>query len=317
MLNDKFEGELGRKLPKPLYFLSSKESYFLDEALSRSVVSVISAQEKDFNFDVFNSSSSPMEIMDAASTLPFMAARRLVILKDFHQLSAAQVKALTPYFMKPCETTCMIILSQKDPKASIEAKWSVFTFRIRESDISLWLKKKAQAEGVKFSGSAIDHLIELVGPDIGQLASEMEKFKQSGLKTIGVDDIVSSTGISREYTSFNLIDALIAGNKTEAFRILRRLNEGKSFDATGILGPLNWHYRQFYSLWENKGKRPPKMNSTTYRTLMRYVPTLTQDEFYNIFKVLHEADLGIKTSGRPELVLDILLIKLLQIGQGN
>ncbi len=317
MLNDRFDRELDRKLPKPLYYLASRENYFLDEALSRSLETALSPQEKDFNLDVFYPSSSAREIMDASSTLPFMAPRRVVVLKDFHQFSAAQIKALTSYFEQPCETTCMIILSQKEPKAGLKAKWSVFTFKIRESDIPVWLRKKAQTEGVQFAAGAADHLIELIGPDIGLLASEIEKLKHSGLKKISVDDIAGSTGISREYTSFNLIDALTAGKKTEAFRILKRLFEGKSFDATAVLGPLNWHYRQFYSLWENKGKRPLKMRSSTYRTLLRYVPSFTKEDFYNIFRVLHEADLGIKSSGRPELVLDILLIKLLQIGQGN
>ena len=114
MLNNRFQKELDRKLPEPLYFFSSRENYFLDEALSRSLESVLSPQEKDFNLDVFYPFSSALEIMDASSTLPFMAPRRVVLLKDFHKFSAALIKALTPYFEKPCETTCMIILSQKD-----------------------------------------------------------------------------------------------------------------------------------------------------------------------------------------------------------
>ena len=79
-----------------------------------------------------------------------------------------------------------------------------------------------------------------------------------------------------------------------------------------IIGTLNWHYKQFYALWVNKGKRPAKMRERTYRALVKYVPSFKEENFLRIFQSLHEADLGVKSSGRPELVLEALLFKLLQ-----
>jgi len=54
------------------------------------------------------------------------------------------------------------------------------------------------------------------------------------------------------------------------------------------------------------------MREKTYRTLVKYVPSFKEENFCRIFQNLHEADLGVKSSGRPELVLEVLLIKLLQ-----
>jgi hypothetical protein len=54
------------------------------------------------------------------------------------------------------------------------------------------------------------------------------------------------------------------------------------------------------------------MREKTYRALIKYVPSFSEEDFFRIFQSLHEADLGVKSSGRPELVLDVLLIKLLQ-----
>ncbi len=318
MLNSKFTRELQKGLPKPLYFLWSKEDIFLHEALSEAIDTVIPSHQRDFNYDVFYPSSNPREIFDAASTLPFMARRRLVVLKDFHQYSAPVIEVLTAYFEKPGDTTCMLILSLKEPQKRLDFNWDVYSLNIKESDVPLWLKQTAAKKGIKLSESAVEYLIEAVGPDAGLLNMEVEKLTLSGHKTISDEDVMASAGIMREYIPFNLVDALIAGKKNRAFRILKTLLEGKSVDVpAAILGALNWHYRQFYELWKNKGKRPLKMRESTFRILVKYLPNVTQETFSRIFYFLHKADSQVKTFARPEVVLETLLIKLLQAGARN
>ncbi len=317
MPNERLNKEVQKNLPHPLYCFWAKESLLLEEALTKAVQAVIPLNRMDFNYDVFEPSSSAQSIMDAAYSLPFMVPRRLVILKDFHDFSGGNIKLLIPYFKKPVETTCMIVLSHKEPKSSIEAVWRVYSLDIRESEVRAWARQRAAAKGIKISAGAVDYLLEALGPDLGLLSSEIEKLACSGRKEIDEKDVISSTGMMRDYTPFNLIDAIIAGNNTKAFRILRSLNEKKSSDAVAVLGPLNWHYRQFYTLWENKGKRPQKMKDFTYRTLSRYLPFFTLEKFQKIFQHLHEADIMIKSSGRPDYALEVLLIKLLQFGTKN
>ena len=317
MPNESFKKDLEKNLPHPLYFLWGKENFLLEEAQLSATLKVIPRQHMDFNYDVFEPSAVPQDILNAACSFPFMVPRRLVILKDFHDFSGMRTKVLIPYFKKPSETTCMIIFSRKEPKKNIDAVWRIYNMDIKESNIRSWVKQTAADKGIKLTGSAVDYLIESLGPDAGLLSAEIEKLTFSGLKDIDEKDIISSTGMMREYTPFNLIDAITAGEKKKAFRILKSLKEKKSSDATAVLGPLNWHYSQFYTLWENKGERPQKMNDYKYRILKQHIPFFTLEKFRNIFKNLHEADILIKSSGRPDLALEILLIKLLQIGTKN
>lgn len=309
-----FQREIEKGLSGSLYFLWSEEAYFLDDALSMAAGAVSDPGNSEFNYDAFDSSSEPQAILDAALTLPFMAGRRLVVLKDFHLFPAAFVKALMSYFHDPAETTCMIITSRKAPKASWKADWKVYGFSIRDRDIPAWAQQVAQRKGIRLSRDAVEYLIEFVGYDTGLLAMEIEKLSLTGKKTITGDDIVASTSIVRTYTAFDLIDSLISGQKAKAFRILSVMFTRNAMEAPGILGALNWHYKQFYSLWQNKGKRPAKMNEQKFRIMMKYLPGFQQNDFHQIFQSLHEADLGIKTSGRPELVLEVLMIRLLQKG---
>ncbi|HBH62806.1 MAG TPA: DNA polymerase III subunit delta [Nitrospiraceae bacterium] len=317
MLNKTLQKDVESGLTSPLYFLWSEESCFLEDALSSFVKTVIASGPKDFNYDVFDSSSKPQEIVDAALTLPLMTKRRLVVLKDFHELPVSAIQVLTPYLNEPSGTTCLVILSKKAPKAALKFNGKVYSLNIKEWDIPAWLRNFAAGKGVRLSADAVELLIEFVGYDIGLLIAEIEKLALSGSGTISGKDIISSTSTMRKYTSFDLVDTLIAGQKTRAFRILKTMLSGNAFDAPVILGTLNWHFKQFYSLWRNNGQRPSKMREKTYRTLVKYLPSFKEDDFFRIFRSLHDADIGIKTSGRPGLVLEVLLIRLLQKGAWN
>ncbi|MBI5665978.1 MAG: DNA polymerase III subunit delta [Nitrospirae bacterium] len=317
MLNKTLQKDVENGAASPVYFLWSEESCFLEEALSGFVKTVLASGPADFNYDVFDSSSKPQEIVDAALTLPIMATRRLVVLKDFQELPASAVQVLTPYLNGPSDTTCLVVLSKKAPKAALKFNWKVYSLNIKEWDIPAWLRNFAAGKGIRLSADAVEQLIEFVGHDVGLLISEVEKLALSGSGAVTGKDIIASTSTMRKYTSFDLVDALIAGQKTRAFRILKTMLSGNAFDAPVILGTLNWHFKQFYSLWRNNGQRPAKMREKTYRTLVKYLTSFKEDDFLHIFRGLHEADIGIKTSGRPGLVLEVLLIRLLQKGAWN
>jgi DNA polymerase-3 subunit delta len=312
MLNKLLLREIERGLPGPLYYVWSEDGFFLEDALSRIVENVVDENAADFNYDVCDASSETQRIMDAVSTLPFMAQRRLVVLKDFHQFPERAVKSLMPYLNEPAGTTCTVVLSQKAPKKSWKAGWKVFSLSIKEWEIPAWVRQVAARKGITLTEEAVDSLIEFVGNDVGLLLMEVEKLALSGSKTVSGKDIAASTSVMRTFTSFDLIDALIAGQKTRAFRILKTIFARNEMEAPVILGTLNWHYKQFYALWLNKGRRPAKMREKTFRSLSKYVPAFSETDFYYIFRNLHEADLAIKTSGRPGLSLEVLMIKLLQ-----
>ncbi len=317
MLSKVLTKEIEKGMRSPLYFLWTEEKCFLDDALSKIKDAVLPAGAEDFNYDQFEPLSAPNTILDAVSTLPFMSPRRLVVLKDFHKFPAPAVKVLAAYFKAPSDTTCMVVLSAKAPKASIKAEWRSFSLNIRQNDVPGWLKQTALKKGIKLTDDAVDSLIECVGYDIGMLLMEMEKLRLSGDGIISGRDVLSSVSMMRKYTPFDLIDSLIAGQKTRAFRILKTMFSGSTMEAPVIIGTLNWHYRQFYALWHNRGRRPVKMREKTYRILSKYCNSFKEQDFLYIFRSLHEADLDVKTSGRPELAVEVLLIKLLQKGPVN
>lgn len=313
MLNKALFREIEKGLPNPLYFIWSEESCFLEDALSTIVRVMVDPGTADFNYNTYDTTATPQEILNAAFTLPFMVQKRLVVIKDFHLFPAAAVKSLIPYFNEPAGSTCMVVLSRKAPGASLDMDWKVFPLNIPDREVPAWLKYIAQKKGIQLTDDAVEQLIEYTGYEIGLLMMEIEKLASQGSGRISGKDVVSSTSIMREFSTFELIDSLVAGQSSRAFRILTALlSTMSSHELPIVLGTLNWHYKQFYSLWLNKGKRPVKMKDRTYRALVKHISFFEEEDFLRIFRNLHEADLELKTSVRPELVLEVLLIRLLQ-----
>lgn len=77
----------------PVYCLYGKETYLLQETVSRIRQTVIDQETKDFNLSVFDLEEDPLDQAIAdAETFPFMGERRLVIVKNPYFLTGEKRK---------------------------------------------------------------------------------------------------------------------------------------------------------------------------------------------------------------------------------
>ena len=68
---------------QPLYLLHGEEEFFINEALFLIEKAALGDMGRDFNFDSFHAKETPASnILDVAETLPMMAQRRMVIVRD-------------------------------------------------------------------------------------------------------------------------------------------------------------------------------------------------------------------------------------------
>lgn len=77
----------------PVYCLYGKETYLLQETVSRIRQTVVDQETKDFNLSVFDLEEDPLDQAIAdAETFPFMGERRLVIVKNPYFLTGEKKK---------------------------------------------------------------------------------------------------------------------------------------------------------------------------------------------------------------------------------
>ena len=83
---------LGDGEPGPLYWVYGKERFLVDRAVARLRERVLDPRTRDFNYDLlYGKEAGPQKIIAAARTLPMMAKRRLIIVRDADGLDAKQL----------------------------------------------------------------------------------------------------------------------------------------------------------------------------------------------------------------------------------
>jgi len=308
------EKELKKGLPEPVYIMVSEERGFLEDIHSRFIDVILGNHNRDFNYDVFDSSASAGEIIDAASTLPVLAPRRLVVLKDFHEFERSVIDDLRSYFDDPCPSTCMLILSGEYDDSFKGITKKVYTHQIKDRDLHSWLKEVCAKNNVVITSEAVDYLIENIGNDPDMIVSEIERLAMSGIDKIEIEDVFASTNVTREYSSFDLLNALRERKIERVLRIIRSMFSASADSlkiATMIIGSLNWEFRNLYRIHINRGRKPEGMKESIYRRMRSYFRDYSEDDYYEIFSALHEADIRLRTANRPDVIMESLMLRLL------
>ncbi len=309
MSDKKILEELEKNLPEPVYLFHGI-GFLVEELAAKAVKRLFPEGSDDFNYSLFHASTAdPEEIVNTANTLPFMAQRRLVVVKEAGLFKAAQKKIFERYLADPSPSTCLIFLTEAFDKRSAFLKLLTstgcrsFQVYVPERQVPVWLRQRALDMGMKLTSDAHRLLLDLVGPDLAVLSMELEKLYLAGngsgavegslpVLEIDVEQVEEVVGNVREYTPFSIVEAIKRGNIERALRIMKALRESGQ-DAVSMLGIIGWHYRQMFKRERNK------------------------KGFKNIFETLHYADLELKTSGKPEsLILESLLFKLMQKQHG-
>jgi DNA polymerase III delta subunit len=278
-----FLDECRKGLPLPGYMLVSSDRFLQSESVTK-IKNLVPDSERDFNFHVFDVAMAANEavpfqqIIDVLQTVPFFSGK----------------KCLQEYAKHPAESSVLVLMhfgSVKKGFKDLLKNIKPFTLDLRESEIPFWIKQRAQSRNFTLSRSAVEHLLGTIGTDLGMLASEVDKCVLIGKPTVERQDIIDIVEGKRSFNVFDLVNAIRTSNTDKAFRVYSVLRETE--EPYSLLGALNWHYGQLLSA--------------------RNSPRETK-QLYDIFNILNQADLHIKSSG-SFYPIELLLIKLLRLSK--
>lgn len=289
----RFNVEREKGFPAAVYLFHGV-SFLVEEASAEVFGHFFPEGLDDFNCTVFHATTDRAEdIVNTAGTLPFMAPRRVVLVKEAGAFKAADKKVFEHYLGNPSPQTCLVFITGTFDKRSAFLKLLMdsgcisLQFSVPETQVPLWVRQRAANLGIRLSADAERLLLDLVGPDVALIVKELEKLSLVGPKEVGVAEVESAVGHVREYTPFAIVEAIRKRNAERALRIMKALRESGQ-DAVSLLGIIGWHYRQ---------------------VLKREGQTRGGAE---IFEALHRADVELKTTGKPDwIVLETLLFRLI------
>jgi DNA polymerase-3 subunit delta len=199
------------------------------------------------------------ELLAAASAMPFLAQRRIVILQypTVNISSKEAQKKFTGILEQIPETTGLILVedtSERDKVKKIQwlLKWAaedskrnlVKEFGLPKSyQMQGWIQAKARSLGASFTPAAAAELASLLGNDTRLATQEIEKLLAfvNYQRTIDVDDVEMITADTAQADIFALVDAISAQQSRQAMSLLEKLKDQQ--DAMMILAMVQRQFR--------------------------------------------------------------------------
>jgi DNA polymerase-3 subunit delta len=205
--------------------------------------------------------------------------------------------------------------------AAVEARGAVTRFyALLDREIPSWIERRVMARGLAVDRDAVQYVWQTIGNDLQTLNNELEKTAifLKDRKTITYEDVRTVVGDFREYTPFDLADALGRRDRQKAFLVLSRLlQEGEQ--PVGLLASIAWNFRRLMRAksMEAAGigyeEIKKKLNVIFHQSaaFQQQVRSYTLPEIERLFSTLLSADRALKSSGLGgKLVLERMIIDL-------
>jgi len=314
--------------PLPIYVLAGDEPFLQRLALDALKKSLLGEGEDAFGLSSYGGDKAEYAtVRSDLETLPFLSPRRVVVVSDADPFVTKYRSSLERYFAKPAEKGVLVLEVKTWPSTTKLAKalTDVATIQCKAPPaykLPQWCVQWCQARhGKPLSQPAAQLLVDLIGPEMGQLDQELEKLSiyVDQRPKIDVADVDVLVGRSQAANVFKILDAIAAGRPAEALKILSRLFE-QGDDALKILGALGFQLRKLanaarlsrqgvpVSAALDRVGVPPFARQGAEAQL-RHLGRRRADR---LFDWLLEVDLGVKGSSPlpPHILLERLLVRL-------
>lgn len=209
-------------------------------------------------------------IIAAAETLPFLADRRLILLRDYPALTGRSEAddRLTAYLPSVPSSAVLLFYCVQKPDGRkklyqvIKKLGGIVSFDpLKGAELTSFVTAAFKEHGKECDQRTADFLIFTSGSDTNQLLSEIAKIAAFHPDNPAVDpaDIKALATPTTEATVFQMVEAVVSGQETRAFQLMRdTLRSGE--DRVFLLAML---LRQFRLLQHVKimqfEKRSPDM----------------------------------------------------------
>ncbi|PWB48968.1 MAG: DNA polymerase III subunit delta [Candidatus Methylomirabilota bacterium] len=294
-----------------VYCLYGEEDYRREQVLNQLLDALLQEGMRDLNLDQIRPGETGSgSILGSARTLPFLAPRRVILIRDVEGLSRDQQEELLAYLNEPCPTSCLVLVAKRlDLRtrlaAVLQKKGVLLRFDRPEADsLKESLTAAARERGVRLQPEAVSLLLALVGDDVRQLIYNLERLILfvGEREEIGESEVAALVGETRVRSIFQLTDAVSSRNLDPALRCLTSLLESGE-EPLAIIGMLA---RQIRLLIRAKSLReqsatvgrmtqgfnlPPRVVAA----LAEHAASRSWPQLSGALHALSEADLAIKT----------------------
>jgi DNA polymerase-3 subunit delta len=309
----------------PVYFFCGEDNYTLDLAVETIEKSLAPLILSVFDKEVINAEKNQnlSQILDLAFSFPLGGCKKLLILKNFDKIG--DKKELKTYIEKPPEFTVLVITQQnkitdisKEPYSKLFEYGYLFEARSASGEELVdWVVKKSKKMSMIFSPDNAKALIEIAGENKALLEIQLQKMQNfiGDKEEISYDDIKKISSKTKEYSIFELQDALGKGEKSKALEIaFNLLDAGEEIIfIINMLAKFVLSIAQITELIKSNisDYEAPKLAGISYGYYMNCKKAtflMSDKKLLNSSRALLNADLSVKTGSMDHKSIMSVLI---------
>ena len=239
----------------PVYYLMGDESYFIDKISDYIAEHVLQPEERDFNQTVlFGSDVTASQVADYARRYPMMSEHQVVIVKEAQNIK--NTEALEKYFKQPLASTILVMCHKngsvdgrkREYVKAIQSAGVLFeSKKLRDRDLPAFIESYLKAREVTIDTKSTQIIADSIGSDLSRLACELDKVVLSLPKEsrrVTPEVVEDQIGVSKEFNSFELRDAIINRNVFKANQIIKYFDENPKAGSIYAFLPMLFNFFQ-------------------------------------------------------------------------
>ena len=242
---------------KPVYVVSGKDKALCNGQCSRLLDRLLEPDQRiSCLFKVDGAGASVSRVLDELRTLPFLADRRVVLIKDADKFVSDNRQVLERYFDNPCSSgTLILVVTSWPANTKLAKKLPKVGKLINIVAPKPWqlpdrlINYSKEAHNKRLDRQAAELLVELAGDELTTLYNEIDKLAlfADREKAITQKHIESLIGHNRLFNSFAVIDSVLAGDIVKAVGRLRKMFEADRAAEFTFIGAFAFHFRRMFN----------------------------------------------------------------------
>ena len=252
---DSIMHDLQERMFVPVYYLMGDESYYIDKISDYIAEHVLQPEERDFNQTVlFGSDVTAAQIADTARRYPMMAEYQVVIVKEAQNIK--NTETLEKYFKMPMTSTILVMCHKngtvdgrkKEYVKAIQTAGILFeSKKLRDRDLPVFIESYLKQRNVSIDHKSTQIIADSIGADLSRLAGELDKVILSlpeQDRRVTPQVVEDQIGVSKEFNSFELRDAVVNRNVFKANQIIKYFDDNPKAGSIYAFLPMLFNYFQ-------------------------------------------------------------------------
>jgi DNA polymerase-3 subunit delta len=212
------------KLP-PVCLLTGSERWLVERAVAALRAAALGDAPSGFNDDLFQGQGLVAQrVVAAARTMPMLAARRFVLVRNLDAVAPTELDVLAEYLRAPSPDSCLVLVGEKlDGRAKL-GKVARETGALFEAEpprlyeMPRIAQREAQLRGHALSEDGAQALSDALGTDLAALDDALERLSLyvGAGQPIGVREVEACVAHLRTESVWSLVDAVGERNARQA-----------------------------------------------------------------------------------------------------